>query len=883
MRDNFGAWMKPMLAIYSLVVRAKTNFGAGNMLRKIAARDFGDFSANKTRISRCVRGGARIRQFFFASRSRKRRHTNARLVKTCYDMNLSPFIRIGKILLACGFASALPFLGFGQAVFVTNGGQYSITGLLPGDQIHSHASINALGGYLVWDDNSIDGSGQGISAVALDSNFSYASARFRVNQIRTGDQEFPQVSLLKNGGAVFVWQSRPLTSPRHIFGRFLSASNSWATGDILASAFTANFQINPVVTTLANGNVVIAYGSFNQAAAGSLQDVYAQIFSPAGQKIGSEILANQTTDFNQRTPAIAPLSDGRFVLTWVSEQQSHDRSVEIWARVFAANGTAAGNEFQVSTTTTNVCANPSVAALANGGFVVSWGERDVLVRNNGWDIFGRAFNSNAVGSSVQLFNAYRFGDQFAPRVAALDSGAVVVWTSLGQDGSQEGIYGRSLDASGAVSSDEFRVNTITISKQVHPVVASDGNARFLAAWSSFAGASSGLDLFAQRYASSDYLAVQSTTNYAAPPVDPYPSDGGIGGPILPPVTGNTNASTFTNSLASVSGSYSGLFYDKTNGVNLASAGYFSAVTTTSGGYSAKLSFGGHTYSVSGAFNNAGHATAFISRGVPRPLTLQLQLADATGGEQLRGTVADGRWTSDLVANRLVYSKTLNPAVVADNYVMRLPGDAQSATSPGGDSFGSVKVDASGNVVWSGSLSDGTKVTQKSTLSAQGTWPLYVSLYGGKGCVMGWIQFTNNALNGSVVWLKSGGVPGRYYSGGFTNQLEASGIPYKSPSVGTRLLDLNEGTGNLILTGGGLASPASTSLKLDLNNKATDLSGHRLSLSLIPTSGLFHGSVLNPDTGKPVTFQGALFPDWNVGLGYFLTPNQSGQVYLAPAQ
>jgi hypothetical protein len=149
--------------------------------------------------------------------------------------------------------------------------------------------------------------------------------------------------------------------------------------------------------------------------------------------------------------------------------------------------------------------------------------------------------------------------------------------------------------------------------------------------------------------------------------------------------------------------------------------------------------------------------------------------------------------------------------------------------------------------------------------------------------MGWIQFTNSGLNGSVIWLKSGGAAGKYYPAGFTNQLEVSGIPYRPPPPGTRLLDLSDGAGSLILTGGGLGSPASSSLKLELNNKVTDLSGHKLSLTLTPTSGLFRGSVLNPDTGKPITFQGALFPDWNVGLGYFLTPNQCGQVYLAPAQ
>src|SRR6267142_2904665 len=375
----------------SLFARQNGSSGLRNAAHRILSWSSEAFSPGKTGILRFFWSGSRMRHLFFTLRSRKHRHANARLVKPCYDMNLSPLIRIGKSLLAFSFATALPFPSFGQAVFVTNGGQYSITGQIPGDQIHSFASVNALGGYLVWDDNSIDGSGQGISAAALDSNFSIGSARFRVNQIRTGDQEFPQVSLLKNGGAVFVWQSRPLTSSRHIFARFLSASNSWATGDILASSFTANFQINPVVTTLTNGNVVVAYGSFNQAGPGSMQDVYAQIFSPVGQKIGPEILANQITDFNQRTPAIAPLSDGRFVLAWVSELQSHDNSVEIFARVFWADGSVLGDEFKVSATTTNVCANPSVAALANGGFVVAWGEKDHFVRTNGWDIFERSY------------------------------------------------------------------------------------------------------------------------------------------------------------------------------------------------------------------------------------------------------------------------------------------------------------------------------------------------------------------------------------------------------------------------------------------------------------------------------------------------------------
>ena len=73
----------------------------------------------------------------------------------------------------------------------------------------------------------------------------------------------------------------------------------------------------------------------------------------------------------------------------------------------------------------------------------------------------------------------------------------MVWTSLGQDGSGEGIYGRLLSF-GELNGPEFQVHTSVIGKQVYPAVSSDGTGRFLAAWSSFGA--KGFDVFAQRFA-----------------------------------------------------------------------------------------------------------------------------------------------------------------------------------------------------------------------------------------------------------------------------------------------------------------------------------------------------------------------------------------------
>jgi hypothetical protein len=443
------------------------------------------------------------------ARGRKRGQRVVRVLQDCENfMVLSHFAR--KMVLCWFLALATPAFVYGQAGFVPRGGEYGIAGTLPGDQVFPALSIKTSGGYLVWQDNRTDGDGLGISALRLDSSFSAPLSSFRVNQQGALDQEKPCVSLLNDGGAVFAWQGGRQGFQR-IYARFLSSSNTWATGDILVNTFTKNSQLNPVVATLANGNVVVVWGSFNQESAGSLQGVYAQRLSSAGQKLGGEFLVNQFTPFNQRSAAIAARADGGYVVVWVSEQQRFENSVDIFARVFNANGVAT-DEFLVNTGT-NACANPSVAPSADGGFIVAWMQKDVVVRTDGWDVFARPFSGAGFGGVVRRVNTQTYGDQYAPKISAIGSDYLVVWTSMGQDGSREGVYGQFLYSDGSHAGGEFRVNTTTISQQMHPVVASDGDGRFLTVWTSFVGGAGSFDLFAQRYV--------STNNPIYPPDAPF--------------------------------------------------------------------------------------------------------------------------------------------------------------------------------------------------------------------------------------------------------------------------------------------------------------------------------------------------------------------------
>lgn len=421
--------------------------------------------------------------------------------------------------LVCGAMLLMaPALGHAQTnYFAANGSEYAVVGSLPGDQVLPDVNITPVGGYLVWQDNVTDGSGSGISAEKLTSTFSGTLSSFRVNVQSAGNQQNAHVATLKNGGAAFVWQGGP-NRHQQIFARFLSPSNIWlSTTDLVVSTFTNTFQTTPALAVLNNSNVVVVWASFNQAGTNSALDVYGKILSASGQTVSNSFLINQFTNFNQRNPSVSALANGGFVVAWVSEQQLTlaptygngsselsvknltTPSVDIYARLYQSNGVPVGNEFIVNQTG-NPAATPVVAPSTNGGFLIAWSGKDLVTATNSWDIYARPFSATGAGSSIIKVNTHLYGDQYYPRINAIGNEFLVVWTSLAQDGSREGVFGQFLHANGSMVGTEFQVNTTTQDSQMQAAVASDGVAWFQVVWTSFTGLANGFDLYSQLYA-----------------------------------------------------------------------------------------------------------------------------------------------------------------------------------------------------------------------------------------------------------------------------------------------------------------------------------------------------------------------------------------------
>lgn len=405
----------------------------------------------------------------------------------------------------------------------SNGTEYAVIGALAGDQVFPDVAVASTGGFVVWQDNITDGDSWGISARRLDSTLSGTLGTFRVNAMAVGSQENSRVALLKNGGAVFVWQGgKP--SYQRIYARFLTPTNTFvSTNDVLVNTFAGTFQINPAVAVLNNSNVVVVWGSFNQAGSNSMQDVYAQILSPTGQKVGGEFLVNQFTAFNQRSPAVTALPGGGFVVAWISEQERvlspswgtnsayslasaiTTPSVDVYARTFNNSGAAIGGEF-LANTDSNPCAAPTIAAATDGSYLIGWTANDRSVMTNSFDIYGRTFTSaGSAISGVFRINTKLYGDQYLPRVSSLGLDFLVTWVSLAQDGSREGVYGQFVRSVGTLTGGEFRVNSTTSGQQMQPAVASDGANQFLVVWTGFTGLPNEFDLFAQRYINASAL------------------------------------------------------------------------------------------------------------------------------------------------------------------------------------------------------------------------------------------------------------------------------------------------------------------------------------------------------------------------------------------
>jgi len=337
----------------------------------------------------------------------------------------------------------------------------------------------------------------------------------------------------------------------------------------------------------------------------------------------------------------------------------------------------------------------------------------------------------------------------------------------------------------------------------------------------------------------------------------------------------------TNPFTPIKGTYNGLFFEP-DAVRQFSSGFFTLAATDRGSFSGKLVLAGKSLAFRGNLDFDLQATVTVPRPGTNALNLRLNLGVGRNPDQLRGQISDGIWFADVQADRSVFHSVTNPAPFAGAYTLAIPGRLGNPLSPEGDGVGTLKVDGSGIATFAGALADGTKLTQRVPLSRRGEWPLYLSLYTGKGSLLSWLTITNRPsddITGLMSWIKTSQSTSKFYPGGFTNETVALGSRYTPPGAGQRALNLTEG--NLLFSKGNLDPDFVNRVALSENNRFSNLSQNKLTLTLTASSGLLKGTATDPATGKSYSLTSVVLQKQNTALGFLLGTNRSSQVVLFP--
>ncbi|MFT6331970.1 MAG: Ca2+-binding RTX toxin-like protein [Lentimonas sp.] len=219
------------------------------------------------------------------------------------------------------------------------------------------------------------------------------------------------------------------------------------------NTYTRSSQDSPSVSAFEDGGYVVVWESSFQD--GSQTGIYSQRYSSAGEKVGDETLVNTYTESFQSKPAVSVLADGGYVIAW---QSSDSSGSGVYSQRYSSNGETIGFETLASTAEFGFKLNPSISALADGGYVITWffGDNDSgnkaayqLYSSNGERVGGESLASPSIGVST-------------PSVSSLnDGGYVMTWNSNGQDGSESGIYSQRHSSIGEKVGDKIHVNTST--------------------------------------------------------------------------------------------------------------------------------------------------------------------------------------------------------------------------------------------------------------------------------------------------------------------------------------------------------------------------------------------------------------------------------------
>ena len=552
---------------------------------------------------------------------------------------------------------------------------------IAGRQGQSSVTALADGGWVVtWMSYDQDGYAYGVYGQRYDATGALQGTEFKINTYTdpasTGTTGYyfptgPSVTALSDGGWVATWTSPGQDgSDSATYGQRYTSGGDRLGQEFRINTYTDLDQAFPSVTALTDGGWVVTWMSNGQD--GSNFGIYGQRYTSIGATLEQEFRINTYTNNDQFYQSVTGLADGGWVVTWISAGQTGvENSYGIYGQRYSASGAMQGAEFAVTPNPADIGILPKVAALADGGWVVTWTSLVSVTEENG-DVYGQRYGADGSKQGTGfLVTSYTNAAQGYASVTGLENGGfVVTWVSDGQDGSSYGIYGQRYDAYGVRQGSEFRVNAYTDLRQDEPSVTALTDGGWVVTWSSDEQDGSGI--YAKRYTAQGLANSALSSDVAGAP-------------------------EFQSAVASADGQKITLTYNEVMSSTKAAAGDF------------VVEIGGTSASVTNVAVRGVTVILTLATVIGQGQTVTVRYTDPTSGDDVNAV-------QDALGNDAL---TLGATTVTNNSLVDLTGPVVSTFSPA-NGLADVAIGANIVLTFSEAIARGTGSIQIRADSITGT-------------------------------------------------------------------------------------------------------------------------------------------------------------------
>jgi hypothetical protein len=348
------------------------------------------------------------------------------------------------------------------------------------------------GGFVVvWTNGPASGGRTVIHARLFDASGNPKSGEFRLTEPAVGSQTADDLVADRSGSFLVAWSEQDPGKTANVFVRRFRRDGSPAGPRLQANAPNALDRAYSHLAVGADGAFAVAWAALDFDTY-SFYDTVARRFKADGSPLGPEFLVDAGDpgigdDILDSFPtglALGP--DG--TLTVLFQESALPEGTNTFVTQYPKNGKSGGS---VNVNFYGCCREEWVgSALAispDGGLVTVWRQDEIVARRLSprGDLLGSRF------IVPKRIYGDDYGDEILPQVAALpDGGFVVTWLGPFADGSTDGniyVYTRIFNADGTAASRDLRLSTVPVNAESAPVVAANRRGPVVVVWSQGAG------------------------------------------------------------------------------------------------------------------------------------------------------------------------------------------------------------------------------------------------------------------------------------------------------------------------------------------------------------------------------------------------------------